>query len=95
MRYRLRELVGFLLAWGYILSGKRRRMLKVYDDESKVLSIVGHDPTPEMLEKILRWIIGRGFTFVSTDQLLNKDLPQGRKAWLTFDDGWKSFTTIP
>ena len=69
-------------------------MLTVYDDESKVLSIVGHDPTPEMLEKILRWIIGRGFTFVSTDQLLNKDLAQGRKAWLTFDDGWESFKTL-
>ena len=94
MKQIFRALLGFLLACWYVATGKRQRMLRAYDDENKILSIVGHDPTPEMLEKILRWIADRGFIFVSTDQLLSKDLPKGRKAWLTFDDGWKSFKTF-
>lgn len=87
----IRKLIGWTIAQWFILSGKLCRQLKVYDKEGTVLSLVGHDPTPEELEKILKWVINHGFTFVSTDDLLNGNLPNGRKAWLTFDDGWKSF----
>lgn len=87
----IRKMIGWGLAQWFILSGGLKRKLKEYDGEGAILSLVGHDPTPVELEKILKWVIDHGFTFVSTDQLLDKNLPKGRKAWLTFDDGWKSF----
>lgn len=90
----IRKVIGWGIAQWFILSGARKRKLKEYDNKNTVLSLVGHDPTPEELEKILQWLIDHGFTFVSTDQLLNKNLPKGRKAWLTFDDGWTSFKSF-
>lgn len=90
----IRKLTGWCVAQWFVLSGALKRKLNEYDNETMVLSIVGHDPMPEELEKILKWVINHGFTFVSTDQLLDKNLPKGRKAWLTFDDGWTSFKSF-
>lgn len=90
----IRKIIGWGIAQWFILSGKLRRQLKLYDQEGTILSLVGHDPTPQELEKLLSWVKSKGFTFVSTDDLLDGKLPKGRKAWLTFDDGWKSFKTF-
>lgn len=90
----IRRLIGWLIALWFILSGKLARMLKVYDRPENVLSLVGHDPKPEDFERLLSWIIKHGFTFVSTDDLLDGTLPDGRKAWLTFDDGWLGFLNL-
>lgn len=90
----IRKLMGWAVAQWFILSGKLSRQLKVYDQEGAILSLVGHDPTPQELEKLLNWVKSKGFAFVSTDDLLDGKLPKGRKAWLTFDDGWKSFKTF-
>lgn len=90
----IRKMIGWGLAQWFILSGGLKRKLKEYDGEGAILSLVGHDPTPVELEKILKWVIDHEFTFVSTDQLLDKNIPKGRKAWLTFDDGWTSFKSF-
>lgn len=90
----IRRFIGWLIALGFTIVGARRRKLRLYDDNEKILSLVGHDPTPDDFEQLMIWFIKHGFTFISTDDILNKKLPKGRKAWLTFDDGWIGFKAL-
>ena len=53
----IRKMIGWGLAQWFILSGGLKRKLKEYDGEGAILSLVGHDPTPVELEKILKWVI--------------------------------------
>lgn len=91
----IRKLIGQVVAWRYILTGARRRAVCRYDVSGTVLSLFAHDPSPAVLEPVLRWLKRQGFTFVSTDALLEmaegKRPWQPRTAWLTFDDGWAGF----
>lgn len=91
----LRKLIGRSIALWYVLSGVRRRAVRRYDVPGTVLSLFAHDPSPAVLDSVLRWLKQHGFAFVSTDALL--EMAEGRRpwksrtAWLTFDDGWAGF----
>ena len=91
----LRKLIGRSIALWYVLSGARRRAVRRYDVPGTVLSLFAHDPSPAVLDSVLRWLKQHGFAFVSTDALL--EMVEGRRpwksrtAWLTFDDGWAGF----
>ena len=66
----MRRILGWLVAVCYALVGARRRAVARYKEEGCVLSIFGHESRPDVLEPIVRYLIGKGFTFVSTDDLL-------------------------
>lgn len=89
-----RRFIGWLIALGFTIFGERGRKLRVYDSDEKILSLVGHNPNPEDFLRLMAWFVKHGFTFVSTDDILEKKLPKGRKAWLTFDDGWIGFKAL-
>lgn len=90
-----RKLIGWGVALWYILRGARRQAVRRYDEPGTVLSLFAHDPSPAVLEPVLRWLKKVGFVFLSTDELLA--MAEGRQpwrprvAWLTFDDGWAGF----
>lgn len=88
----MKLVAGYCLSLIYALIGKRRRLLRYYEQRGTCLAIVGHDPRAKGLEKLLVWYLRHGFTFVLPweDGLASKS---GRLAWLSFDDGWKSFKT--
>ena len=92
-----RELVGWSIATGYILSGARSRALKRCASGETILPIVGHDPDPKLFRALIRWFKGRGFSFVSADEMLaivrGEQPCRPKLAWLSFDDGWRSFSS--
>lgn len=58
-----------------------------------LLSVYGHSPTGESLEKLIVWLQGRGYEFVTPGQLqdyLNGTLGVEKPVWLSFDDGWEA-----
>lgn len=77
-----------------MLTGKRRQKLRLYDTPGKILSLVGHEHTASEFRSLISYLAKNGFKFVSTDDILSGRLPSGRKAWLTFDDGWRSFLEL-
>ncbi len=98
LKWKLRLFVGWCIAWGYVLVGKRRRCVRRYDEEGTILSFVAHGPDPRMFEGVLAWLARQGFTFVSTEDVL--EMRAGRRAWrprlawLSLDDGWASVKGI-
>lgn len=93
-----RKVLGWLVAVGYALVGARRRSMRCYDKDGAVLSIFGHESRPDVLEPLVRYLVRRGFTFVSTDELLamraGKKVWRPRLAWLTYDDGWRGLLSL-
>ena len=82
----LRKTLGWLVATRYAIL--RSSKLQLYDNDAAVFAIFSHNPTARVFGDVIRWLRKERFAFVSTDDLLNGRLPAGRKAWLTFDDGW-------
>lgn len=75
-----------------VLSGRLRKARKSISREGDILSFCAHNPNKVLLEKVVRWLIRRGYHFISSDELL--DILKERKVtkdlvWLSFDDGWK------
>ena len=98
MKLCFRKILGRLVAVSYSLFGARHRALAQYDKEDSVLSIFGHEARLDVLEPIIRYLVRRGFSFVSTDDLIlmkmgKKDW-RPRLAWLTYDDGWKGLANL-
>lgn len=89
----LREAVGWGIAQGFIRSGRRAAALRRYDGPDTILSLCAHNPTPSVLRSLLAWLTAHGFRFLSEEDILGGRVPSGRKAWLSFDDGWAGFDT--
>lgn len=91
----LRQIIGWGVATWFSFSGKLSTQIRRYDKEGAFLPLVGHDPQAKVFSKLLEWLIGKGFSFVSTDELIA--MRDGyaswrpRIAWLSFDDGWVGF----
>ncbi|WP_421918788.1 polysaccharide deacetylase family protein [Marinifilum sp.] len=65
--------------------------LKQFDKQ--VLSIYFHNPSLPLFKGIIRFLIAKGFSFISEDDYYKivegeKEV-QGRTAFVSFDDGWK------
>ena len=95
---RVKHAARWLAGWGvglwFVVTGKRKQGLARYDEKGTILSVFSHYPTAMVNRKVLTWLLREGFKFVSTDEMLTwnsvEDMPEGRIAWLTFDDGWAS-----
>ncbi len=59
-----------------------------------VSSIYFHDPSPDLFEQVLVWYKKHHYRIISLQELVEiiekKHIPQGRVAFISFDDGWRS-----
>ena len=95
LRLLIRRAIGWCVGMFYVTIGTRKRALAQYRHPGTILSIFSHNPSHNVLEGVILWLKRKGFTFISTDELL--DIRDGKRewkpltAWLTFDDGWQGF----
>jgi glycosyltransferase involved in cell wall biosynthesis/peptidoglycan/xylan/chitin deacetylase (PgdA/CDA1 family) len=57
-----------------------------------ILSIYFHNPSKVLFEKILKWLLTKGYRFISIQELDNavrNKLNTGKLIFICFDDGWK------
>ena len=59
----------------------------------------GGDParlltSPRHLDAHVRFLKGRGYRFLTAEELLDEGKPRGRTAVLTFDDGFRNWVTV-
>lgn len=80
---KLRELLGYVLVQSYFLSKQTPK---------GILSIYFHNPSKALFESILKWLLAKGYRFISAQELLEsitqKQSP-GKQVFISFDDGWK------
>ena len=85
----MRHLIAKILFVFFVLKVKReaRRI-------DSVLSIYGHDISKENFEVLIKWLIKRGYQFLTPYELydyLKGKMPERKKyVWMSFDDGRKS-----
>jgi peptidoglycan/xylan/chitin deacetylase (PgdA/CDA1 family) len=82
--YYLRELFGLIL-----LSFK----VFIPFNQVKILSIYFHDPSPRLFEIIIKYLVSKGYKFISLDQfdaLIDKKDLKEKIAVITLDDGWQN-----
>lgn len=95
MRDMMRKFAGWGIGRFYASLGMRHRAIRHQEETGGILSLFGHDPRPEVLTSLVEWFVREGFSFVSTDTLLEMRAGhvdwRPRLAWLTFDDGWAGF----
>lgn len=89
----IRKAVGWGVAQVFVRSGLRSAALRRYDAPGTLLSLCAHNPTPDVLRGVLGWLTAQDFVFLSEDDILDGHVPEGRCAWLSFDDGWMGFDT--
>ena len=84
----MRKVIAFILYIFYYPAIKRKM-----NQRGIILSIYGHDPKRESIEKIISWLIDKGYEFITPHEILdfkNGELKKQKPVWLSFDDGWKS-----
>ena len=93
LKRRIRNTIAFLLGTILRLTGRVRSARRKSFSESSIIGLTFHKPNERLFRKSIRWLKKRGYTFISTDDLLDimrkiKPPPKGG-VWLTFDDGFK------
>jgi len=80
----LRELIGFLLIQvSYVFK----------TDKEGILSIYLHYPSKSLFEKIIKWLVSKGYRFISVTELENSIKSKsvtGKMVFVSLDDGWRS-----
>jgi len=87
----LRRLTGHMLGLGIAAVGSVQAALLSLDRGQMIVCAYGHKPSRSTFEKLVVWLLGNGFCFVSDTDVLSaldakKCLPN-RSIWLSFDDG--------
>ena len=90
---RVRNYFCGLLALSLIACGRVRRARRRAFEGGAVTAIYFHNPNKDLFIRCIRWLVKRGYTFISVNELLQtlhhgKVLPRGA-VWLSFDDGCK------
>jgi len=92
-RKTLRNIICFfigivLYAFGLIHRAKNKALYSGH-----ITGIAFHNPNKKLFKNSIKWLIKNGFTFISTQQLVdilkNKVRPPNGAVWISFDDGWK------
>lgn len=84
----MRKLFAFIL-YIYIYF----RIKRISKDKNTILSIYGHNPESKSIEKVINWLIKKGYNFISPIELvdlINGKIIIDKPVWLSFDDGWKN-----
>jgi len=89
----MRNILGGILASGLMLTGVYHREKRKALNENKIIPLFFHTISREFFLKCILWLKNNGYSFVSTEQLINhikgNEKILKRAVWLTFDDGWK------
>lgn len=83
----MRKILAFILYWLYL-----PKIKKIINKRGVLLSIYGHNPNGESVEKAFKWLLKQGYEFVTPNELLlffDGKLNKEKPIWLSFDDGWK------
>jgi peptidoglycan/xylan/chitin deacetylase (PgdA/CDA1 family) len=79
-----REIIAYLLIQIHYLSKR---------ENEGILSVYLHNPSKSLFEKILKWLLARGYKFISIKELennINKKQVVEKSVFISLDDGWKS-----
>lgn len=78
-----REAMAFLMIQYYYISNSK---------SDGVLSIYFHNPSKDLFEKIIKWLVAREYRFISIkelDSFINNKQKHPKQVFISFDDGWK------
>lgn len=94
MKITFRNTAAMVLSFWYIVTGKVNRSVKRALAGEYILSIYFHDPGKKLFTDCIRWLLKKGFHFISIAELERIQsgqlhFPRGA-VLLTVDDGWKS-----
>ncbi|MDO6440361.1 polysaccharide deacetylase family protein [Cyclobacterium sp. 1_MG-2023] len=94
MKFKLRNVLAYFVAWVFILIGLVNRAKKKALKGDFILSIYFHNPSKKEFEFIIKWFTKNGFKFIGVDDLKkiingSMSFPKGA-VLLTADDGWAS-----
>ena len=84
MKRFLKEAIGFVLVKWFILTRKK---------PDAILSVTFHKPSRKMFKDVLSWLEKWNYRIVSLQELENligKPTNNGKIAFITIDDGWRS-----
>ena len=79
----LREIIACILILIYYISRQKRE---------GILSIYLHNPSKLLFEKIHKWLVDKGYKFISIEELeniINKKLITEKLVFISMDDGWR------
>jgi poly-beta-1,6-N-acetyl-D-glucosamine N-deacetylase len=97
MKKRLRNLLGYLVANTFIMTGMVRYATKRALNTKCILALYFHKPGKTEFEFCIKWLQKKGFRFLSPhdlEMIINEALPFPKGAvLLTVDDGWQSNIT--
>jgi len=82
MRKLLREVLAYVLI--LIFSKKK-------SERKGILSIYFHNPSKELFERIMKWLLKQGYTFISIkelEKLIELKSDTQKLVFISFDDGW-------
>jgi poly-beta-1,6-N-acetyl-D-glucosamine N-deacetylase len=83
MKKLLREVVAFLLIQYYYIFKPK---------SDGILSIYFHNPSKQLFEKILKWLVKKKYKFISIQKLdyfIQNKLKAKKLVFISLDDGWK------
>ena len=94
MVFNKRNIAAFFLSHFLIITGKVKRIKKQAFEGKIILSVYFHDPGRQLFESCVKWFLKKGYTFISTEDLLliaqnEKPFPKSAVVF-TVDDGWKN-----
>lgn len=86
----LKKHIGNLLGLFLVMLFGRSALRKF---DNHVLSIYFHNPSPILFKGIIRFLVRRGFHFISEEEyhsiILGEREQNGPTAFISFDDGWR------
>jgi peptidoglycan/xylan/chitin deacetylase (PgdA/CDA1 family) len=89
----MRNILGSIFATGLMLTGVYCRAKKKALNEHQIMPLFFHTISRDFFLKCILWLKNYGYSFISTEQLINHLRGSGkipeRTVWITFDDGWK------
>lgn len=93
MIFTLRNISAFFIAKIYIVTGLLNTRLKYLLNTETILSLYTHNPDSKYFEKCIKWLLNKGFKFISMIDLTKiingeMDFPKGA-VLITVDDGWR------
>jgi poly-beta-1,6-N-acetyl-D-glucosamine N-deacetylase len=94
MEYTFRNVLAFIGAGIFYLTGHLKTVRKSIVNRKIILSVCSHNPDKKLFEDCIRWLKKKGFSFISINDL--SAIASGEKAFptgavlITIDDGWRS-----
>lgn len=93
MKKIIRNFIGWLFAVCFIGLGFTRKVKKRASNGEFILSVFFHDPSREIFEYCIKWLVKNNFVFLTQNDVItiakqNKPFPRNAVV-ITLDDGWK------